>query len=297
MSANSLTNSLFHASAAQNKTSYLNYCEKLIQIALSMFEWHDLPDTCDERFLELQLLEKGYCLFFADEIMGYLTLPCTIGGRLNVYNIPMQRRAYASNGYQNEKTEADSVIIYNNTLHTNDYIMIENYAKRLWKIDQIIGINANAQKTPLLIACDEKQRLTLKNLYQKYDGNQPFIFGDKSLTTTVMQAINTGAPYVADKLYQLRTDIYNEALTFLGVSNIQIQKKERLITDEVQQMNGGVVSGRQSRLQARQQACDQINKMFGLSISVTVRENGTEKENNPDPDNSAKIEEEDPDNE
>lgn len=291
----SLTNALFNASANKNKVSYINYLEKLIQIALSMFEWHDLPDTCDERFLELQLLEKGYCLFFNDEIMGYLTLPCMIGGRLNVYNIPIERRAYASNGYQNAKTETDSVIIYNNTLHTNDYIMIENYARRLWAIDQIIDINANAQKTPILIACDEKQRLTLKNLYQKYDGNQPFIFGDKSLTTGVIQALNTGAPYVADKLYQLRTDIYNEALTFLGVSNIQIQKKERLITDEVQQMNGGVVSGRQSRLEARQQACRQINKMFGLNISVTVRENGTEKEN--DPAESVKIETEDQANE
>lgn len=280
----SLTNALFNASAAKNKISYVNYLEKLIQIALSMFEWHDLPDTCDERFLELQLLEKGYCLFFNDEVMGFLTLPCMIGGRLNVYNIPIERRAYASNGYQNAKTEKDSVIIYNNTLHTNDYVMIKNYARRLWAIDQIIDINANAQKTPLLLACDEKQRLTLINLYQKYDGNVPFVFGDKSLTTGVIQALNTGAPYVADKLYQLRTNIYNEALTFLGVSNIQIQKKERLITDEVQQMNGGTVSGRQSRLQARQQACSQINRMFDLNISVTVRENGTENENKPESD-------------
>lgn len=267
------TNALYHTSASKNKISYLSYFEKLSELAMSVFKWENLPDTVNERFLELTLFEKGYALFFRDEIMGFLGLPCMIGGRWNVYNIPIDRTAYASNGYQNRKTESDSVIIYNNMLHTNDYVMIENYARRLWQLDQIIDINANAQKTPILIACDEKQRLTLKNLYAKYDGNQPFIFGDKSLTPGILQAISTGAPFVADKLYQLRTSIYNEALTYIGVSNIQIQKKERMITDEVAQQNGGTVSGRYSRLQARQSACDEINKMFGLNISVRVREN------------------------
>lgn len=288
---NSTTNALFNASKQKNKISYLSYFEKLTELAMSLFKWDNLPDSCDERFLELQLLEKGYCLFFNDEIMGYLTLPCMIGGRWNVYNIPTERKAYASNGYQNDKTEKDSVIIYNNMLHTNDYVMIENYAKRLWKLDQIIDINANAQKTPLLIACSEKQRLTLKNLYQKYDGNQPFIFGDKSLTSGIISAINTGAPFVANDLYELRTNIYNEALTFIGISNIKIEKKERMLTDEVHQMNAGSISGRDSRLQARLQACKQINKMFGLDLSVHVRQdvNRTpeETENN---NNSAIIE-------
>lgn len=276
-----MTNALFKASATKNKISYLSYFEKLSELAMSLFKWEGLPETCNERFLELKLFENGYCLFFEDEIMGFLTLPCMIGGRWNVYNIPIDRTAYAANGYQNRKTEKDSILIYNNMLHTNDYVMIENYARRLWEIDQIIDINAKAQKTPILIACDEKQRLTLKNLYQKYDGNQPFIFGDKSLTGGILQAISTGAPYVADKLYQLRTNIYNEALTYIGVSNVSIQKKERLITDEVQQMNGGTISGRYSRLQARQDAAAEINRMFGLSVSVHVRENSEGAKDNP----------------
>lgn len=266
------TNALFSSSAAKNKMSYLNYLERLLSLSISIFKWENLPTTCDERFLELQLMNKGYCLFFEDEILGYLCLPCMIGGQLDVYNIPVMRTAYASNGYQNQKSKEDSVIIYNNMLHTNDYIMIENYARRLWELDQIIDINAKAQKTPLLISCDEKQRLTLKNLYQKYDGNQPFIFGDRSLTTGVIQAINTGAPYVADKLYELRTNIYNEALTFIGVPNVTAEKKERMIRDEVQQLNGGTTSGRFSRLQAREEAASKINDMFGLHIFVHVRE-------------------------
>lgn len=272
MKKSNTTNELFKVSAAQNNASYLNYLDRLINLALSLFEWHNLPETIDGRFLEIQLLTKGYCLFFNDEIIGYLALPCMIGGELNVYNIPVRRTAYASNGYQNEKTEKNSVIIYNNMLRTNEYPLLEYYAMRLWNLDRIIDINANAQKTPILISCDEKQRLTLKNLYAKYDGNQPFIFGDKSLTSGIIQAINTGAPYVADRLYQLRTNIYNEALTFIGVSNISYTKKERMIRDEIQQLNAGTINGRYSRLMARKQACNEINKMFNLNINVTIRE-------------------------
>lgn len=269
---NSLTNTIFNQSGRKNTASYLMYFERLCELAISIFKWNNLPDTCDERFLELNLMEKGYALFFNDEIIGYLALPCMIGGRLNVYNIPIDRTAYAANGYQNRKTENDSVIIFNNLLHTNDYLMIENYAKRLWLLDQIIDINANAQKTPVLILCDEKQRLTMKNLYQKYDGNAPFIFGDTSLGSQPIQSISTGAPFVADRLQTLRTDIWNDALTFIGISNIALQKKERLIKDEVQRNSGGTISSRYARLSARKQACDQINRMFGLNLSVSVRE-------------------------
>lgn len=163
--------------------------------------------------------------------------------------------------------------------------MIQLFAKRLWFMDQIIDINVNAQKTPVMVIGDQKQRTTLINLYQKYDGNAPFIFADDSLGVKNLQALNTGAPFIADKLYQLRTDIWNQALQFIGVSNVSIEKKERVITDEVQQSNAGTVNRRFSRLHERQVACERINKMFGLHLSVDVREDVEgSKTNAPDKD-------------
>ena len=140
-------------------------------------------------------------------------------------------------------------------------------------------INVNAQKTPLMVLADEKQMLTLKNLYMKYDGNQPFIFGNKNdLNPNSIQAMATGAPYVSDKLYELKQNIWNEALTFLGVPNVQVTKKERMITDEVNRGLGGVFASRYSGLLSRQQACNQINAMFGLNLSVEYR-NESETDN------------------
>lgn len=264
-------NRKFWESASSNNASYIQYYNRLMELSISMFEWENLPDTIDSRFLELVLFADGMCVFFEDEEIGYLALRTAIGGRLNLYQIPIKRRAYASNGYQKHLNEDNSVIIFNNMLHTNSVLEIELYAKKLYNLDRAIEVNANAQKTPILITCDESQRLTLKNLYMQYDGNEPVIFGDKNINPNSLKVLTTGSPYVADRLYQLKTQIWNEALTYLGISNLNVQKKERLISDEVLRNQGGTIASRYSRLNARRQACEEINKMFGLNISVDYR--------------------------
>ena len=262
----------FIESAYMNNRTYIQYYNRLTELALSMFEWKNLPKTVDQRFLEMCLYSDGMCVFFEDEVLGYLGLRCMIGGRLNVYQIPTDRKAYATNGYQKSLDGTNSVIIFNNYLHTNSMLDVEMFSKRLYNLDRAIDVNANAQKTPVLIQCDESQRLTMLNLYKKYDGNEPFIFGSKGLDANGIKVLQTGAPYVADKLYELKTQIWNEALTYLGISNINVVKKERMITDEVTRNQGGTVASRYSRLETRRQACKQINEMFGLDIWVDYRE-------------------------
>lgn len=262
----------FCESAYMNNRTYLQYYNRLTELAISMFEWQNLPKTIDQRFLEMCLFCDGMCVFFQDEVLGYLSLQCMIGGKLNVYRIPIERKAYATNGYQKELDETNSVIIFNNYLHTNSMLDVEMFSKRLYNLDRAIDVNANAQKTPVLIQCDESQRLTMKNLYKQYEGNEPFIFGSKGLDANGLKVLQTGAPYVADKLYELKTQIWNEALTYLGISNINIVKKERMITDEVTRNQGGTVASRYSRLESRRNACKQINEMFGLNIWVEYRE-------------------------
>lgn len=262
----------FWNSAYMNNRTYMMYYNRLTELAISMFEWENLPDTVDPRFLELVLFNNGNAVFFEDEEIGHLALPSSNMGALNVYGIPNKRRAYASNGYNRNLDEKNSVLIYNNYLHTNSKLEIEMFAKRLYNLDRIVDVNANAQKTPVLIQCADTERLTMKNLYMQYDGNAPFIFGTTDLNPKGLTVLKTDAPYVADKIYQLKTQIWNEALTYLGISNTNVTKKERMISDEVIRNQGGVIASRYSRLQARREAVDKINKMFGLEIEVNYRE-------------------------
>ena len=268
---------LFNDSLQLNNRTYLQYYDRLKELAISRFEWKNLPDTVDARYLELTLFEKGCAVYFKDEIIGYLALECITTGRFDVYGYPILRRAYSGyNNYQKLLKPSNSVIIYNNYLRTNGTLDIKMFARRLANLDRIIDVNANAQKTPVLIRASEKQRLTMMNLYKEYDGNAPFIFGDKNLDLNDLSVLKTDAPYVADKIYTLKTQIWNEALTYLGISNVNITKKERLITDEVQRNQGGTIASRYSGLDARKQAADKINKMFGGNVEVEYREDAIE---------------------
>lgn len=273
MSRRNKGNGLFGESAVMNNATYIQYFNRLVELSISMFEWQGLPETVDPRYLELHLFQNGSMVYFRDEVMGDLCLDCIANGQFDVYGNPISRRAYSSyNQYQKTLNESDSVIIWNNYLRQPSVLDVKMFAKRLYNLDRIIDVNANAQKTPVLVQGTEKQRLTLVNLYKEFDGNAPFIFGDKNLDLNSLRAISTNAPYVADKLYQLKTQIWNEALTYLGISNLNIQKKERMITDEVQRNQGGTIASRYSRLEARREAVDKINRMFGTDISVDYRE-------------------------
>lgn len=264
---------LFNESLILNKHTYTQYLNWLTELAISMFKWKNLPDTVDARYIEMQLFLTGAMVYFNDEVIGDLCLNCLSQGRMDVYGYPIIRRAYSAyNNYQRLLKPNNSVIIYNNYMRINSVLDVQMYARRLYNIDRIIDVNVNAQKTPVLVRASEKQRMTMMQLYMQYDGNEPFIFGDKDLDLNSLAVLKTDAPYVADKLYALKTEIWNEALTHLGISNVNINKKERLITNEVSRTQGGTIASRYSRLDSRQEAAEKINKMFGHDIEVDYRD-------------------------
>lgn len=262
-------------SAEINKRTYDDYMQRLTEIAINMYEWHGLPETIDERFLELTLFGNGAAVFFNDEIAGFLALQTMYGGQLDVYRNPRDRRAYAVNGYNKQLDETNSVLIFNNYLRTPSAQTIELFARRLYEIERTIDVNVKAQKTPVIIRAPEPQRLTLKNLFMQYDGNEPFIFGDKNLDLKSMEVLRLDAPFVSSDLMILKRQIWAEAMTFLGVESVTNEKQERMVTDEIASNLGTVESQRYVKLNARRQAAAKINTMFGLNISVDFRSNTT----------------------
>ena len=263
----------FLSSAAKNTYAFQHYMARLTKLALSRFKWSGLPETVDERFLELTLFSEGAAIFFRDDVLGYLALQQASNGGFDVYRNPIERNAYASNGYYQHLDISNSVIVYENYLRSPIESDIVFFASKLANVDSAIDVNANAQKTPILIVCDQEQRLTMQNLYMKYQGNMPFIFGDKKLNPNDIQVLTTGAPYVADKLYSLKEQYWGEALNYLGIITQNEQKKERLLTDEVNFDQAATISSRDSSLEARRQACDKINQMFPeLHITCEFRD-------------------------
>ena len=265
---------MFWNSAEDNKLTCQYYLARLQELAISMFEWKNLPKPIDWRFIEYMLFYNGQVLYSHDEELGEdIVTQVALSGKLDLYREPYDRMAYADNGYNRQLTKDNSVIIWNNLLRMPSYPVMVFYAKKLYDVDRTIAINVNAQKTPIMILADEDERLALKNVYMQYDGNQPFIFGSRNLgLQDRVQALKTDAPYLADKLMELENQIWNEALTYLGISNLNIQKKERLVSDEAVRSMGGTIASRQSRLEMRRECVEKINDMFGTNIEVNYRE-------------------------
>ncbi len=276
-----------------NDATYWDYLERLKKVAMSMFEWVGLPDSMNARYIEKSLYYHGSAAFLYDETLGYINTNCASSGQINIYGIPTALNCY-SYGYQEtrrvytglrydeyanpiNKAYEECILVMNNWERTPTCSTLELFALRLYEAERACDVNIKASKTPVMIVCDEEQRLTMKNLYLQYDGNEPFIFGDKnSLSGDMLKAVKTDAPFIADKLMAYKKEIWNEALEFLGVNTLSLEKKERLISDEASSNNELINMNLQSYLVPRQEACKKFNEKYGLTgtdkeISVRVR--------------------------
>lgn len=274
----------FLDNALMNTQTYFDYVERFKKICLSMFEWVNLPESMNARYLEECLYYKGQAALLKDSKYGYINTQAASNGYLNIYGLPTSLTCF-SFGYQEYRNlytgldgteDKDCVLVMNNWQRIPTASTIELFCQRLSEAEQTAAVNIKAQKTPVLIVVDENQRLMMENLYSQYDGNRPFIFGDKNqVGDGVVKSISTGADFIADKVMEYKKQIWNEALQFLGINTLQTEKKERLITDEASSNNELINLNLQSMLIPRQEAAAQFNKLFGLTgdqaISVRLR--------------------------
>lgn len=256
-----------------NDRTYNMYLQRLQDYALSMFEWEGLPKEINKRFLELTILQNGNAVFFKDPSYGYMAMPVVTKGYLNAYLEPIQYEA-VSVGYNKYLDQDTGVIIWNNYSRTSILPILESFAYRLYKAERAMDVNVEQQKFPVVFLTEESQRLTMTNLMEQYRGNEPFVMGNKKgFDMESVKVLQTGVPYVADKLMVYRNDIWNQAMTFLGIGNAKQDKKERLVADEVSANDEQIESSRLIMLKARQDACDKINQLFGLEVSVDFKLN------------------------
>lgn len=266
-----------------NDLTFIDYLDRFKQIALSVFEWQNLPAGLDQRFLEITLYYDGKASFLYDKEKGFMNLRCAANGDLNIYGLPTKLNCYSygkskyrqvfygKNDLIQRRKEDECILALNNWDAKPTADSIELFAWRLYNAQRSCDVNIYQQKYPVLIVTDENQRLTMQNLYKKVENNEPVVFGDSKLNDlSKVKTFNTQAPYVADKLQDYIKVVFNECLTFLGIQNLD-EKKERLIDKEAGSNNELINLNLQARLAPRQEACKLFNEKYGTNISVKVR--------------------------
>ena len=255
-----------------NNLTFTDYFYRLSLIALSIFKWENLPNGINERWIEKYLFDIGECMFFKDPILGF-RVSKSIDKGINVYNEPIDLEP-ESTGLTEPKTYKngiDAVLIKNNDLSIPTLPTLQLYAYRLADLTRAQDVNITAQKTPILIITSDRQKLTMKNVFNQWSGNEPVIYGDKEMNIDGVKVFKTDAPIVFDKIQIQKHQLWNEVMTFLGVNNANQDKKERLVDDEVQANNEQVKICLDVMLKARQSSCSEINRIFGTNIKVSAR--------------------------
>lgn len=261
---------------------FRTYQRYLFSLAYQMFEWQGLPKTVDPIFLEKQLHQRGFVAFYKDEMYGYLGVQGTLSGQINLYNqpnfftasAPTYQKSFPLYWYdmgENLNEKGQGVVIYNNLERMPTLDILNLYAMNLAELKETIYVNQNAQKTPVLIKGGDNDLFSMKQVYNKLEDNVPVIFTNKKFNTDDIEVLKTDAPYVADKLTMLFKDQWNEAMTFLGLSNANTDKKERLIQSEVESNNDQIQGSANIYLAPRQEACRLINEYYGLNVTVKLR--------------------------
>lgn len=257
-----------------NNRIYTDYFYRLMLISKSLFEWHNLPNGIDERWIERYLFTEGQCLFFKDPNIGFMVTKLGDSGPLNYYDEPTDVKPYAVNwiydGPQLVNNE-NCVIIRNNDDGVPTLPTIQIFAKKLTDVDRTIDVNIDSMKTPVIILCSDKQKLSLKNVMKQRADNETAIYGDKNLDINQIKTLDLKAPIVFDKLQIQKHGIWNECMTFLGINNANMDKRERLVTDEVSANDEQIRASEDTMLKTREHACKLINEMFGTNIYVTRR--------------------------
>lgn len=264
-----------------NSQTYFDYLDRFKKIATSMFEWKNLPESCDARYLELSLYYMGKACFIYDNKYGFINTKCAFGGELNIYGIPTQLNCWSYSyhtdrntyvGYSDDTTKDKiAILVMNNNQMIPTAPTLELFAQRLAEAQRVCDLNIRQQKYGRLILTDKRQELTMRNLVNQVDDNELNIFVDKNAgLPEAIKTIDNSVPYLADKITDYKREIWNEALTFLGISNMD-SKRERMIVSESDSKNELINLNLQSYLFARKKACEEFNKVFGTNIDVVVR--------------------------
>lgn len=254
-----------------NDLTYRTLFDKYKLICMNEYKWENLPAGIEPRHIERWLFSNGFCCFFKRSQGSFMVLECSSDGRQNVYGDPTGYRIHGV-GFQTHRPAEACVIIKNNLLALPTEAFVTHYVNKLTEAERTMDVNIKACKTPVIFACDDKDLLSFKRMFQQVDGNTPALFVDRGLNLDSIQAFLTGVKFMGNELMDYKRSVESDLLTFIGQDNTPVDKKERLITDEAEANNQLIQSFADLQLEARQKACKEINELFGLNITVRRRE-------------------------
>ena len=273
-----------------NNTRTARYYQKyLLQKAMSVFKWK-IPDTWSKEYMLFVLYITGHFVVFDTPEFGTIPQRAALS-EFNVFYQPAT--ALVANpllpGLRRYAIGTDCTVIKLQPDYTGIWDMIEYYAGMMALAAEAVAVNLLNSKMAYMFAVPNKAAAeTMKKVYDKVAGGEPSVVYDEKMLGEdgkpcwQMFSQNVGENYIVGDLLSDMRKIESAFDTEIGIPNANTDKRERLVTDEVNANNTETASKASMWLEQLQFGCEQANKMFkGLDMSVDWRVNPMEgvKEN------------------
>ncbi|MDD3139069.1 MAG: hypothetical protein PHX08_08870 [Lachnospiraceae bacterium] len=259
----------------QNDYLFVIYFTKLVNYALSMFEWGNLPEEMKDqtRYMEMVLLFTGAGVMYEDdEFDKFDFLQMLPNGSFDRYGNQEEFTARGYNGYNKRLNQESGVVCWNNYTRSADMIpTIISFAERLADVQRTIDVRLEHHKVPVLFQGNKNNKFSLLNIFKKRQNHEPVVIVDEQLDYHNAVINITDPQFIVTDLWEYKKDLWNEAMLFLGVDNAKLDKKERMIEAEVRSNDEQIELGRDIMLNARRDFVKKANERWGLSMTVDFR--------------------------
>lgn len=253
------------------------YCifNLLWNLSVNNIKWEnvEIPSS----YIEKCLIESGSGAFFEEN--GVLKFGAAYATE-NIYNVPTKWQIHY-NGKIYSKSILDSVFVRCDLNNTTFIMYVLQYTDKITDIERTINTNVATHKMPFVFKTNDKKLLSYKNIVNQIMNNEVAIFLDESISMSDFEMFKTEQQYIIDKLDVHKKFVYAEFKELLGFNNVQIEKKERLITDEAEQNNEIIVNGYvKSMIDERKDCCKKIKELFNIDINVKLNREEMKQDDN-----------------
>lgn len=277
----------------------LTKMQDYLSLYSNAFDYEGFPEDFlkltgkNRMWLAMKFFAPCVC-FFKNEVDGLQCLPVSGMSDYNIAGLPTKWKAFGANGVTYERDETNSVLMF------NDYAFSIPFIKLLYDLDLMLECdnthaqNLKAQRQPLIVEMEEDEKKSASTFISQLD--QEVIKVRKRNSQNGKRsnerpydthAFESGRAFQGDQLASDYRYFESRILTRLGYNNENLEKRERLLVDEINSNNEVVESFFTTRLECEKEAFDQINKMWGYNIKVIPRKLRTfEKENKNENDTS-----------
>ena len=275
-----------------NNFTFIDFFDRLKRVATSIFKWKNLPETMNERWLELCLFYKGMAGILKHDNYGIINTEASWSGNIDIYGLPTLVYCYSTSFFSEQRVRYDgkvsieelskiygiqndnlkeAILVMNNIDMQPTFIAMELFAYRLYKVQRTIDINLDLIKKPFIIGCNEQDKLSMQKFMMDVENNQNMIFATADFDpSNSIKIFDLNVNNHVEELENEKRAILSEALTTLGVNSILVDKAERLISDEGKKDNEFINYNLQYYWKQRKEACEQFNKLFKPEKEIEV---------------------------